>query len=63
MAACTALSARPVHIDGFRAPFLNRLGIAASNQNYRGTVEQVLDELADHIERHLDVEGPARASR
>jgi len=43
--------------DGFRRAFLNRLGITASDQNYRGTVEQVLDELADHIERHLDVEG------
>jgi adenosylcobyric acid synthase len=43
--------------DGFRRAFLGRLGIAASDQNYRGTVEQVLDELADHIERHLDVEG------
>jgi adenosylcobyric acid synthase len=43
--------------DGFRRAFLDRLGITASNQSYRGTVEQVLDELADHIERHLDVEG------
>ncbi|OIQ73585.1 cobyric acid synthase [mine drainage metagenome] len=43
--------------DGFRRAFLNQLGITASDQNYRGTVEQVLDELADHIERHLDVEG------
>jgi len=43
--------------DGFRRAFLDRLGIAASDQNYRGAVEQVLDELADHIERHLDVEG------
>jgi adenosylcobyric acid synthase len=43
--------------DGFRRAFLDRLGITASDQNYRGTVEQVLDELADHIESHLDVEG------
>ena len=43
--------------DGFRRAFLGRLGITASDRNYRGTVEQVLDELADHIERHLDVEG------
>jgi len=43
--------------DGFRRAFLDRLGIAASDQNYRGTVEQALDELAEHIERHLDVEG------
>jgi adenosylcobyric acid synthase len=43
--------------DGFRRAFLDRLGITASDQNYRGAVEQVLDQLADHIERHLDVEG------
>jgi adenosylcobyric acid synthase len=43
--------------DGFRRAFLHQLGIAASDRNYRGAVEQVLDELADHIERYLDVEG------
>jgi adenosylcobyric acid synthase len=43
--------------DGFRRAFLRQLGIAASDRNYRGAVEQVLDELADHIERYLDVEG------
>jgi adenosylcobyric acid synthase len=43
--------------DGFRRAFLGRLGITALDQNYRGAVEQVLDELADHIERHLDVAG------
>jgi adenosylcobyric acid synthase len=49
--------------DGFRRAFLDRLGITASNQSYRGTVEQVLDELADHIERHLDVEGVLALAR
>jgi adenosylcobyric acid synthase len=43
--------------DGFRRAFLDRLGIAASDQNYRGRVEEVLDALADHIETHLDVDG------
>jgi adenosylcobyric acid synthase len=43
--------------DGFRRAFLEQLGIAASDQNFRGAVEQVLNEVADHIERHLDVEG------
>ena len=43
--------------DGFRRAFLNQLGIAASDLNYRGAIEQVLDQLADHIERHLDVDG------
>ncbi len=43
--------------DGFRRAYLRQLGIAGSDQNYRGGVEQVLDALADHIEAHLDVEG------
>jgi adenosylcobyric acid synthase len=43
--------------DGFRRAFLERLGISASDQNYHGRIEQVLDALADHIEAHLDVEG------
>ncbi|HLJ01648.1 MAG TPA: cobyric acid synthase [Bradyrhizobium sp.] len=43
--------------DGFRRSFLKPLGIAASGRNYRGAIEQVLDELAEHIEKHLDVEG------
>jgi adenosylcobyric acid synthase len=43
--------------DEFRRAFLDRLGIPASDQNYTGRVEQVLDALADHIEAHLDVEG------
>jgi adenosylcobyric acid synthase len=43
--------------DGFRRAYLDRLGISAADQNYRGRVEEVLDALADHIETHLDVEG------
>jgi adenosylcobyric acid synthase len=43
--------------DAFRAAFLARLGIAASIESYREKVESVLDALADHIEKHLDVEG------
>jgi adenosylcobyric acid synthase len=43
--------------DAFRSAFLARLGIAASGAPYRGKVESALDALADHIERHLDVEG------
>jgi adenosylcobyric acid synthase len=43
--------------DEFRAAFLARLGIAASNERYREKVESALDALADHIEQHLDVEG------
>jgi adenosylcobyric acid synthase len=43
--------------DGFRVAYLKRLGIAASGERYRDRVESALDALADHIERHLDVEG------
>jgi adenosylcobyric acid synthase len=43
--------------DSFRSAYLARLGIAASDGIYRGRVESTLDALADHIERHLDVDG------
>jgi adenosylcobyric acid synthase len=43
--------------DAFRSAFLARLGISSSGAPYRGKVESALDALADHIERHLDVEG------
>jgi adenosylcobyric acid synthase len=43
--------------DAFRRAFLAQLGISASGEPYRGKVESALDALADHIERHLDVEG------
>jgi len=43
--------------DDFRRAFLARLGVAASNESYRGRVESALDALAEHIEKHLDVGG------
>jgi adenosylcobyric acid synthase len=43
--------------DEFRKAFLARLGIAASGEHYRAGVERVLEKLADHIEKHLDVDG------
>ena len=43
--------------DKFRSAYLARLGVAAANESYGATVGSVLDALADHIERHLDVEG------
>ena len=43
--------------DAFRGAFLARLGIAASGERYREKVESALDALAEHIEKHLDVEG------
>lgn len=43
--------------DGFRSAYLDRLGIAGSDQSYSARVDQTLDALADHVEAHLDVEG------
>lgn len=43
--------------DAFRRAFLARIGIAASGQSYGHRVDETLDALADHCERHLDVDG------
>jgi adenosylcobyric acid synthase len=43
--------------DGFRRAYLDRLGIAGSDQSYSVRVDQTLDALADHIEAQLVVEG------
>jgi len=43
--------------DDFRRAFLARLGVSASNESYSVKVEGALDALAQHIEKHLDVEG------
>jgi adenosylcobyric acid synthase len=43
--------------DAFRHDFLNRLRAReASGVVYETQVERVLDELADHLERHADLE-------
>ncbi|MBU2957128.1 cobyric acid synthase [Paracoccus sp. 1_MG-2023] len=42
--------------DGFRAAFLARLG-APSQPGYEAGVDAALDDLAAHMERHLDVTG------
>lgn len=42
--------------DGFRAAYLAGLGGMAGNAGYDETVEQTLDALADHLERHLDLD-------
>ncbi|WP_304618618.1 cobyric acid synthase [Paracoccus sediminilitoris] len=42
--------------DGFRAAFLARLG-APSAPGYEAGVDQALDDLADHLETHMDVDG------
>ncbi len=43
--------------DGFRRKFLADLGVESSSAGYRDGVEQALDAIAEHLERHLDVEG------
>ena len=42
--------------DAFRRAFLARLGGAAAALNYEREVDAVLDRLAGHLERHLDLE-------
>ncbi len=48
--------------DGFRAAFLARLG-APSTPGYEAGVDQALDDLADHLETHLDVGGLLAVAR
>ena len=43
--------------DAFRAAFLRGLGASASGLAYAAGVEGVLDDLAGHLERHMDVGG------
>jgi adenosylcobyric acid synthase len=49
--------------DPFRRAFLARLGIAGSTIEYDAMIETVLDGLADHLERYLDLEALLAASR
>lgn len=41
--------------DDFREDFLNHLGIDKTAQNYNQTVENTLDNLSLHIEKHLNI--------
>ncbi len=43
--------------DAFRTAFLAGLGAAPSQISYSAGVEQVLDDLAAHLEAHLDITG------
>jgi adenosylcobyric acid synthase len=49
--------------DAWRAAFLNGLGAKASGASYGVGVEQALDDLADHVEAHIDVDGILAAAR
>ena len=42
--------------DGFRKTYLKRFGALNSTINYESDIETVLDQLADHLEVHLDLE-------
>jgi adenosylcobyric acid synthase len=48
--------------DGFRRAFLARLG-ATGMIAYEATIERVLDALADHLTRHLDLDAILAAAR
>ncbi len=48
--------------DSYRAAFLNSFG-ATSSVTYSNEIETVLDNLADHLEEHLDVEGMITLAR
>ncbi|WP_298847292.1 cobyric acid synthase [uncultured Ruegeria sp.] len=41
--------------DAFRARYLSKLGVT-SDTAYEDGVEQTLDDLADHLERHMDLD-------
>jgi adenosylcobyric acid synthase len=43
--------------DAWRAQLIERLGGEAGTDSHRARVEAALDELAAHIETHLDVDG------
>ena len=48
--------------DTFRAAWLAQFGVA-SNAQYDQSVDQTLDNLADHLEKYLDVAGILAAAR
>lgn len=49
--------------DGFRGRFLQSLGIRGGGIDYRAEVERALDEIAEHLEQHLDCDAIFAAAR
>ena len=49
--------------DGYRAMLLSRFGVEAGGYSYRQSVETALDELAEAMEKHLDVDGLLKIAR
>jgi adenosylcobyric acid synthase len=54
---------RLAQVTAFRRAFLARLGATADTIEYEPMIENVLDRLADHLERHLDVAALLAAAR
>ena len=42
--------------DGFRSAYLKSLGAASSVLAFESLVEKTLDDLAAHLEQHLDLD-------
>jgi adenosylcobyric acid synthase len=42
--------------DAARAAFLDRLGVVTSGESYEVGIDAVLDRLAEHLARHVDIE-------
>ena len=49
--------------DAFRGKFLESLGIRGGGIDYRAEVERALDDIAAHLERHLDCDAIFAAAR
>jgi len=49
--------------DAYRALLLSRFGVEAGGYSYRQSVETALDELAEAMEKHLDVDGLLKIAR
>jgi adenosylcobyric acid synthase len=49
--------------DAFRAKFLEKLGVRSQLDNHRAAVDRSLDAIANHLEKHVDVDGLLQASR
>ncbi|MEW9805194.1 cobyric acid synthase [Mesorhizobium sp. ZMM04-5] len=49
--------------DAFRRKFLESLGVRSSGIDYRAEVERALDEIAAHLETHLDCDAIFAAAR
>ena len=49
--------------NAFRATYLESLGIRGGGIDYRAEVERALDELAAHLEKHLDCDAVFAAAR